>query len=49
MSTAGVNMFAAGTDAEAERLFISLQQQFTNLHRGNSGQIQSPLDDINTH
>ncbi|MBI2801803.1 MAG: LLM class flavin-dependent oxidoreductase [Gammaproteobacteria bacterium] len=45
----GVNVFAAATDADAERLFTSLQQQFTNLHRGNPGQIQPPLDDINTY
>ncbi len=45
----GINVFAAATDANAEHLFTSLQQQFTNLYRGNPGQIQPPLDDINTY
>ena len=30
----GVNVFAADTDAEARRLFTSLQQAFLNLVRG---------------
>jgi luciferase family oxidoreductase group 1 len=30
----GVNVFAADSDAEAQRLFTSLQQQFINLRRG---------------
>ncbi|MCZ6774102.1 MAG: LLM class flavin-dependent oxidoreductase [Proteobacteria bacterium] len=45
----GVNLFAAATDAEATRLFTSLQQQFTNLFRGAPGQLQPPLDDIDTY
>ena len=32
----GVNVFAADTDAEARRLFTSVQQQFLNLVRGHA-------------
>ena len=38
----GLNVFAAETDAEATRLFTSLQQQFVNLVRGVPGQLQPP-------
>jgi luciferase family oxidoreductase group 1 len=38
----GVNVFAADTDAEARRLFTSLQQQFINLRRGVPGLLQPP-------
>ena len=41
----GVNVFAADTDAEARRLFTSLQQQFLNLRRGAPGQLPPPVDD----
>jgi luciferase family oxidoreductase group 1 len=44
-----VNVVAADTDAEARRIFTSLQQAFTNLHRGTPGQIQPPIDDIETY
>jgi luciferase family oxidoreductase group 1 len=40
----GVNVFAADTDADAQRLFTSLQQQFVNLRRGTPGQLQPPVD-----
>lgn len=40
----GVNVFAADTDAEAKRLFTSLQQQFLNLVRGTPGQVPPPVD-----
>jgi luciferase family oxidoreductase group 1 len=46
---AGVNVFAADSDAEARRLFTSAQQQFTNLLRGAPGRLQPPLDDIDTY
>jgi luciferase family oxidoreductase group 1 len=46
---AGVNVFAAETEAEARRLFTSTQQQFTNLLRGAPGQLQPPVDDIDTY
>ncbi|WP_432239803.1 LLM class flavin-dependent oxidoreductase [Herbaspirillum robiniae] len=42
----GLNVFAADTDREAERLFSSLQQQFINLIRGTPGQLNPPVDDI---
>ena len=43
---AGVNVFAAETDAEARHLFTSPQQSFTNLHRGQPGPLPPPIDDI---
>jgi luciferase family oxidoreductase group 1 len=39
-----VNVFAADTDAEARRLFTSVQQSFVNLRRGNPGQLPPPLE-----
>jgi luciferase family oxidoreductase group 1 len=42
----GVNVFAAETDAEARRLFTSLQQAFLNLRRGRPGKLPSPVDDL---
>jgi len=43
---AGVNVFAADTDREAQRLFTSAQQQFTNMVRNRRGKLQPPLEDI---
>ncbi|TKC86788.1 LLM class flavin-dependent oxidoreductase [Trinickia terrae] len=40
----GVNVFAAQTDGQAQRLFTSLQQQILNLRRGTPGQLQPPVD-----
>jgi luciferase family oxidoreductase group 1 len=40
-----VNVFAADTDAEARRLFTSLQQAFVNLRRGRPGFLPPPVDD----
>jgi luciferase family oxidoreductase group 1 len=40
----GVPVFAADTDAEAQRLFTSLQQQFVNLQRGLPGPLQPPVE-----
>lgn len=40
----GVNVFAADTDAEAGRLFTSLQQAFVDLRRGEPGLLQPPVD-----
>jgi luciferase family oxidoreductase group 1 len=45
----GVNVIAAETDAEARRLFTSVQQQFANLFRGTRGQLRPPIDDIETY
>ena len=40
----GVNVVAADTDAEARRLFSSLEQAFVNLRRGSPGPLPPPLD-----
>jgi luciferase family oxidoreductase group 1 len=45
----GVNVIAADTDAEARRLFTSVQQQFANRFRGARGQLPPPVDDIETY
>ncbi|MGO4571597.1 LLM class flavin-dependent oxidoreductase [Microvirga sp. 2TAF3] len=45
----GVNVIAADTDEEARFLFTSAQQQFTNLFRGTRGQLQPPIDDIESY
>jgi luciferase family oxidoreductase group 1 len=42
----GVNVFAADTDAEARRLFTSLQQSFINLRTGRPGKLPPPADDL---
>jgi luciferase family oxidoreductase group 1 len=42
----GLNVFAADTDAEARRLFSSLQQAFLNLRRGRPGKLPPPIDDF---
>ena len=46
---AGINVVAAETDAEAVRLFTSVQQQFANMVRGTRGKLQPPVDDIETY
>jgi luciferase family oxidoreductase group 1 len=46
---AGVNVFAADTDAEARRIFTSAQQQFTNLLRGTPGRLPPPIDGIDSY
>ena len=45
----GANVVAADTDAEARRLFTSLQQSFVNLRRGAFGQVPPPIDDIDSY
>jgi len=45
----GVNVVVAPTDAEARRLFTSVQQGVTNLLRGARGRLQPPIDDIETY
>jgi luciferase family oxidoreductase group 1 len=45
----GANVIAADTDEEARRLFTSAQQAFTNLLRGERGQLRPPIDDIETY
>jgi luciferase family oxidoreductase group 1 len=46
---AGVNVFAAETDAEARRLFTSTQMAFTNMFRGTRGKLLAPIDDIEAY
>jgi luciferase family oxidoreductase group 1 len=46
---AGVNVFAAETDAEAGRLFTSAQQAFVNVLRGRRGRLPPPIDDIESY
>ena len=40
----GVNVIAADTDAEARRLFTSLQQAFVNIRRGRPAPLPPPVD-----
>ena len=40
-----LNVFAAETDAEAKRLFTSLEQAFVNLRSGRPGPLPRPRDD----
>lgn len=42
------NIIAADTDAQARRLFTSLQQSFVRLRRGVPGRLAPPIDDIST-
>ncbi|HZI15000.1 MAG TPA: LLM class flavin-dependent oxidoreductase [Myxococcus sp.] len=42
----GLNVFAADTDAAAQRLATSVQQQFVNLQRGTPGPLQPPVDSM---
>ncbi|HEY1229761.1 MAG TPA: hypothetical protein VGF26_20820 [Ramlibacter sp.] len=42
-------MFVADTDRDAQRLFTSAQQQFTNMVRNRRGKLQPPLDDIESY
>ncbi|MGC0771344.1 MAG: LLM class flavin-dependent oxidoreductase [Candidatus Acidiferrum sp.] len=44
----GVNVVVAETDSEAQYLFTSVQQSFTNLRRGMPGQIPPPIHDIDS-
>ncbi len=39
----GVNVFAADTDEEAQRLFTSLQQAFVSLRLGRPGKLPAPV------
>jgi len=45
----GANVVVAETDAEARRLYTSVQQGFTNLLRGARGRLQPPIDDIESY
>src|ERR1044072_2830084 len=46
---AGVNVVVAETDHEALHLFTTVQQAFANLLRGRGGQMQPPIDDIESY
>jgi len=41
-----INVIAADTDEQAQRMFTSNQQQFINLRRGNPGKLPAPVDNI---
>ncbi len=43
---AAIAVFAADTDAEAARLFTSLQQSFVKLRRGTPGPLPPPVDSM---
>jgi luciferase family oxidoreductase group 1 len=45
----GVNIIAAGSDAEARRLATTQQMSFTNIFRGARGLSRPPIDDIETY
>ncbi|WP_332680888.1 LLM class flavin-dependent oxidoreductase [Bosea sp. (in: a-proteobacteria)] len=45
----GVNVVAAETDAEAQRLFTSVQQRFADMLRGRRGLLPKPIDDIESY
>ena len=45
-AAAGINVVVADSDAQAQRLFTSAQQQFTTLIRGSPGRLPPPVDDI---
>ncbi len=42
-----LNIVAADTDREAQRLFSSMQQAFLALRRGTPGRLKPPIDDFN--
>jgi len=42
----GLNLVAAETDAQANRLFTSSQQSFLKLRTGNPGRLPPPVDDM---
>lgn len=44
-----LNVVGAQDNAEARRLFTTLQQSFVNLRRGHPGLIPAPIDDIETY
>jgi luciferase family oxidoreductase group 1 len=45
----GANAIVADDDAEARRLFTSVQQSFTNIFRGTRGRLPPPIDDIEAY
>ncbi|HKI98196.1 MAG TPA: LLM class flavin-dependent oxidoreductase [bacterium] len=45
----GLNVVAADTDVEAQRLFTSMQVQSTDMLRGRRGRLRPPIDDIDSY
>ena len=45
----GANVIVADTDAEARRIFTSIQQSVANLLRGARGRLNAPIDDIESY
>jgi luciferase family oxidoreductase group 1 len=43
------NVIAADDDQQAQRLFTSQQQSFTNIFRASRGQLPAPIDDIEAY
>jgi luciferase family oxidoreductase group 1 len=48
-AVACVNVIVAETDAEAKRLFTTIQQRFVSMVRGTRGKLQPPIDDIEAY
>ena len=46
---AGINIIAAASDREAQRLATTQQMAFTNIFRGQRGLSQPPIDDIESY
>ncbi len=46
---AGVNVIVADSDAEAQRLFTSIQMRFADMFRGSRGYLKPPIGDIETY
>lgn len=44
-----INVVVADTDEQAQRLFTSMQQRFTDMVRNQRGLLPPPIDDINTY
>ncbi len=44
-----VNVIVADTDAQAQHLFTSMQQRFTDMVRNQRGLLPAPIDDIDTY
>jgi luciferase family oxidoreductase group 1 len=44
-----VNVIVADTDAQAQRLFTSVQQRFVDMVRNRRGLLSPPIDDIETY
>lgn len=45
----GVNVVVADSDADARRLFTTIQQGFADLRRGRPGRYKPPIDDIEAY